>query len=87
MVYTKKVIEILNNYENTNAGVKANLGRILMSGDLGGTGKLLILPVDPKQVNYSNHFSSKCHLSWYMCCDLHTQSEYKGFPQDHWHQW
>ena len=46
MVYTKKVIEILNNYENTNAGVKANLGRILMSGDLGGTGKLLILPVD-----------------------------------------
>ena len=46
MVYTKKVVEILNNYENTNAGVKANLGRILMSGDLGGTGKLLILPVD-----------------------------------------
>ena len=46
MVYTNKVIEILNNYENTNAGVKANLGRILMHGDLGGTGKLLILPVD-----------------------------------------
>ena len=46
MVYTNKVIEILNNYENTNAGVKANLGRILMHGDLGGTGKLVILPVD-----------------------------------------
>ena len=46
MLYTNKVIEILRNYENTNAGVKANLGKILMHGDLGGTGKLLILPVD-----------------------------------------
>tara|TARA_E500000331_G_scaffold340884_1_gene372681 strand:+ start:40 stop:954 length:915 start_codon:yes stop_codon:yes gene_type:complete len=46
MIYTKQVIQILNNYENTNAGVKANLGRILMHGDLAGTGKLLILPVD-----------------------------------------
>ncbi len=46
MVYTKKVVEILDKYENTNAGIKANLGKILMQGDLGGTGKLLILPVD-----------------------------------------
>ena len=46
MIYTDKVVKILNNYENTNAGVKSNLGKILMSGALGGTGKLLILPVD-----------------------------------------
>ena len=46
MIYTNKVIEILNNYESANAGIKANLGRILMHGELGGTGKLLILPVD-----------------------------------------
>ena len=46
MVYTDKVNKILNYYENTNAGVKANLGRILMHGALGGTGKLVILPVD-----------------------------------------
>ena len=44
MIYTDKVVKILNNYENTNAGVKSNLGKILMSGALGGTGKLLILP-------------------------------------------
>ena len=46
MVYTDKVNKILNYYDNTNAGVKANLGRILMQGALGGTGKLVILPVD-----------------------------------------
>ena len=46
MAYTNKVIEILRNYENTYAGIKANLGRILMHGALGGTGKLVILPVD-----------------------------------------
>ncbi len=45
-MYTNKVIEILSNYENVNAGIKANLGKILMHGDLGGTGKLLVLPVD-----------------------------------------
>ena len=46
MMYTDKVNKILNYYDNTNAGVKANLGRILMQGALGGTGKLVILPVD-----------------------------------------
>jgi class I fructose-bisphosphate aldolase len=46
MIYSEKVKFILNQYENTNAGIKANLGRILMSGKLSGTGKLVILPVD-----------------------------------------
>ena len=40
---TKK---ILNNHESDNPGVKANLAKILMSGKLAGTGKLVILPVD-----------------------------------------
>ena len=46
MKITKNVTKILNQYESDNPGVKANLARILMSGRLGGTGKLVILPVD-----------------------------------------
>ena len=43
---TPTVRAILSAYESNNPGVKANLARILMQGKLGGTGKLLILPVD-----------------------------------------
>lgn len=43
---TKTVQNILRNYEGETPGVKANLARILMEGRLGGTGKLIILPVD-----------------------------------------
>jgi DhnA family fructose-bisphosphate aldolase class Ia len=43
---TKAVQKILANYESDNPGVKANLYRILNQGKLGGTGKLIILPVD-----------------------------------------
>jgi class I fructose-bisphosphate aldolase len=46
MKMTNNVKKILGNYESDNPGVKANLARILMSGKLGGTGKLVILPVD-----------------------------------------
>ncbi len=46
MKITRKVKEILANYESDNPGTKANLARILMQGRLGGTGKLVILPVD-----------------------------------------
>ena len=46
MIYTENIKQILRNYENTNAGVKSNLGKILMNGKLGGSGRLLILPVD-----------------------------------------
>ena len=41
-----QVQKILGYYESDNPGTKANLARILMHGKLGGTGKLLILPVD-----------------------------------------
>lgn len=43
---SKQVQKILANYEGENAGVKGNLCRMLMEGKLGGTGKMIILPVD-----------------------------------------
>jgi DhnA family fructose-bisphosphate aldolase class Ia len=43
---TKIVSEILSKYEGENPGVKANLARMLNQGALGGTGKMVILPVD-----------------------------------------
>ncbi len=43
---TAIVRDILRNYESDNAGTKANLYRILAQGRLGGTGKVIILPVD-----------------------------------------
>lgn len=46
MRITKTVQKILANYEGETPGVKGNLARILMQGRLGGTGKMIILPVD-----------------------------------------
>jgi fructose-bisphosphate aldolase, class I len=40
------VQKILSHYEGETPGVKANLCRMLMHGKLGGTGKMIILPVD-----------------------------------------
>ncbi len=40
------VRKIIDCYENENAGVKSNLVRMLNTGTLAGTGKLVILPVD-----------------------------------------
>jgi class I fructose-bisphosphate aldolase len=68
MKTTQKVRKILSYYESDNPGTKANLARILMQGKLGGTGKLLILPVDqgfehgparsfaPNPVGYDPHY-------------------------------
>jgi class I fructose-bisphosphate aldolase len=46
MRITQRVKKILDGYEGENPGTKANLARILMHGKLGGTGRLVILPVD-----------------------------------------
>ena len=46
MNITPRVREILNAYESDCPGTKTNLARILMHGRLGGTGRLVILPVD-----------------------------------------
>ena len=43
---SEAVQEILSWYESDNPGVKTNLARMLYHGRLGGTGKLVILPVD-----------------------------------------
>jgi class I fructose-bisphosphate aldolase len=46
MKTTPRVRKILSHYESDCPGTKANLARILMQGKLGGTGRLVILPVD-----------------------------------------
>ena len=46
MRVSQKVKRILDGYESDNPGTKANLARILMNGKLGGSGRVVILPVD-----------------------------------------
>ena len=46
MEISQKVKKILSHYESDCPGTKANLVRLLMHGRLGGTGKMIILPVD-----------------------------------------
>ncbi len=46
MKLSQRVKKILAGYESDNPGTKANLARILMQGRLGGSGRLVILPVD-----------------------------------------
>ena len=46
MDITPRVKTILAQYESDNPGTKTNLARILMAGALGGTGRMVILPVD-----------------------------------------
>jgi class I fructose-bisphosphate aldolase len=43
---TDKVREVLGWYDGERPGVKASLARMLMHGRMGGSGKLVILPVD-----------------------------------------
>ena len=46
MKLSRRVREILSWYEGETPGTKANLARMLMAGRLGGTGRMVILPVD-----------------------------------------
>jgi class I fructose-bisphosphate aldolase len=43
---TDRVQQILSWYASDNAGTRANLHRMLMTGRIAGTGKMVILPVD-----------------------------------------
>jgi class I fructose-bisphosphate aldolase len=75
MIVTATVKSILDKYESDNPGTKANLARILMQGKLGGTGKLVILPVDqgfehgparsfaPNPAAYDPHYHFRLALS------------------------
>ena len=42
----ERIRTILSHYESANPGVKTNLARMLNQGTLGGTGRMVILPVD-----------------------------------------
>ncbi len=46
MAYTERVKQILSWYPSDSPGVLTNLARLLNHGNLAGTGKLVILPVD-----------------------------------------
>jgi class I fructose-bisphosphate aldolase len=46
MAGTDRVKQILSWYGSDNPGVKSNLYRLMMTGNLAGTGKFVILPVD-----------------------------------------
>jgi fructose-bisphosphate aldolase, class I len=46
MMLSTQVKKILQHYESDHPGTKANLVRLLSHGRLGGTGKMIILPVD-----------------------------------------
>ena len=71
MRVSQKVKQILTGYESDNPGTKGNLARILMHGRLGGTGKLVVLPVDqgfehgparsfaPNPAGYDPHYHFK----------------------------
>jgi fructose-bisphosphate aldolase, class I len=46
MTFTDRVKEILSWYSSDNPGTRTQIARLLMTGKLAGTGKLVILPVD-----------------------------------------
>ena len=46
MTVTPRVKEILGWYESDNPGTKASIARLLTHGALGGTGKMVVYPVD-----------------------------------------
>ena len=46
MAHTERVRQILSNYASDSPGVITNLARLLNTGTLSGTGRLVILPVD-----------------------------------------
>src|SRR5437763_2360682 len=70
-----RIREILSWYTSENAGVRTNLARMLNHGRLGGTGKMVILPVDqgfehgparsfaPNPAAYDPHYHFKLALS------------------------
>ncbi|MSO72331.1 MAG: class I fructose-bisphosphate aldolase [Rhodospirillaceae bacterium] len=75
MKITSRVKKILGAYESDNPGTKSKLARILMNGRLGGTGKLLILPVDqgfehgPARSFAPNPPGYEPHYHWQLALD------------------
>ena len=75
MKITSRVKKILAAYESDNPGTKSNLARILMNGRLGGTGKVVILPVDqgfehgPARSIAPNPPGYEPHYHWQLALD------------------
>jgi class I fructose-bisphosphate aldolase len=75
MKISRRVKEILSHYESDNPGTKTNLARILGHGRLGGTGKMIILPVDqgmehgPARSFAKNPAGYDPHYHWQMAID------------------
>ncbi len=46
MALTARVKEILKNYNGETPAIKSRLAQLLMQGDVGGSGRMIILPVD-----------------------------------------
>jgi len=75
MKITARVKKILTAYESDNPGTKTNLARILMHGRLGGTGKMVILPVDqgfehgPARSFAPNPAGYEPHYHWQLAVD------------------
>lgn len=75
MKLTRRVKAILSCYESDTPGTKGNLARILMHGRPGGTGRLVILPVDqgfehgPAQSFAPNPPAYHPHYHWKLAID------------------
>ena len=75
MKISTRVRKILEAYDCDNPGTKSNLARILMQGKLGGTGKLVILPVDqgfehgPARSFAPNPAGYAPHYHWQLAID------------------
>src|SRR6195952_6029385 len=75
MRMTPKVAAILAGYDSENVGVRTNLSRILMHGELAGTGKLVVLPVDqgfehgPARSFAVNPAAYDPHYHWQLAID------------------
>ena len=72
---TRNVQKILSNYEGETPGVKGKLCQMLMHGKLGGTGKMIILPVDqgfehgPARTYNANPASYDPHYHYQLAID------------------
>lgn len=75
MKINRRIKDILANYESDNPGTKANLARILGHGRLGGTGKMVIYPVDqgvehgPTRSFGKNPAAFDPHYHWQLAID------------------
>lgn len=75
MKITRRVKDILSNYESDNPGTKNNLARLLGHGRLGGTGKMIIYPVDqgvehgPTRSFGKNAAGFDPHYHWQLAID------------------